>query len=58
MPQEKVFTSFAELADHARFQASKHKGREVHKLPPPAVLPEKKKYAKALAPGRLNRRKG
>lgn len=34
MPQGKLFYSFAELADHARFEASKQKGRQPHRLPP------------------------
>lgn len=59
MPQGKVFHSFAELADDARFQASK-KRRHVEKLPPPPVQPvltAHERPAKPKVAGRINARR-
>ncbi len=58
----KVFHSFAELADHARFEASKNKGgRKPNKLPPPPKQPvlssHEPKADKPRVKGRVNARR-
>lgn len=58
----KEFHSFAELAEHARFEASKGKNRQPRKLPPPPKQPvltsHEPKPVKPKVKGRVNARRG
>lgn len=58
MAQGKVLHSFAELADHYRFEQSKKRGGgKPSKLPPPPKQPAPAGHAKPAVKGRVNARR-